>query len=356
MARLAHRSKILVLATLAAAAPACNLVSAAHSGLAEPARVSPSSSSSPSPSSRPEVRVIVTIPPLVGLVQSLAPAGVKVIGLMQPGQSEHGYEFVPSDMNALARSDMVVYIGMGLEPGIAKFMAKKADDRRRVVVLGEVLGLQKPGVAPEPHIHKAGEPEPGHDQHGDQKENADHAVTDVHIWLDPVLVRQSLPHISAALKKVVAAKGEPWTGAEKEIDQKLAAALQNVDALHERFKATLAPYKGRSIVTHHAAFGRLAERYDIKIAEVIRPFESAEPTPGQLEEVIKAIRAQNVKTIFVVPQFNASAAQRIAQAAHVRLGHLDPLGDGDWFKLMETNLAELVKGFADEVPAGAAPK
>lgn len=352
MARLAHRSKILVLATLAAAAPACNPVSAAHSGCAEPASVSPS----PSPSSRPEVRVIVTIPPLVGLVQSLAPAGVKVIGLMQPGQSEHGYEFRPSDMNALARSDMVVYIGMGLEPGIAKFMAKKADDRRRVVVLGEVLGLQKPGVAPEPHNHKANEAEEVHDHKHDKHIEHDRASIDVHIWLDPVLVRESLPHISAALQKVIASKGQAWAGAEIEIDQKLAAAQQKVDALHERFKTTLAPFKGRSIVTHHAAFGRLAERYDIKIAEVIRPFESAEPTPGQLEEVIKAIRAQNVKTIFVEPQFNAKAAQRIAEAAHVRLGHLDPLGDGDWFKLMESNLAELVKGFADEVPAGAAPK
>ncbi len=301
--------------------------------------------------SRSEIRIIVTIPPLVGLMQSIAPDGVKVTGLMQPGQSEHGYEFRPSDMNALAGCDVVAYVGMGLEPGIAKFLAKGSSDRRRVVVLGEVLGLQKPGDAPEPHDHKADEK--GH--HPDH-DHDDHAAPDVHIWLDPVLVRQCLPHLADAMKHAVARRGSEWSGADKEIDQKLEATLKRVDALHERFKSELAPFKGRSIVTHHAAFGRLAARYDIKIAEVIRQFESAEPTPGQLDEVIKAIHAQNVKTIFVEPQFNAKAAQRIAETAKVRLGHLDPLGDGDWFKLMETNLQELVKGLSDETPQGTSTK
>ncbi len=300
---------------------------------------------------RPEIRVIVTIPPLVGLVQSIAPEGVKVTGLMQPGQSEHGYEFRPSDMNALAGCDVVAYVGMGLEPGIAKFLAKGSSERRQVVVLGEVLGLQKPGDAPEPHDHKADEKGHHHDHDHD-----DHAAPDVHIWLDPVLVRQSLPHLADAMKHAVARRGSEWASAEKEIDQKVEATLKKIDALNERFKSELAPFKGRSIVTHHAAFGRLAARYDIKIAEVIRHFESAEPTPGQLDEVIKAIREQNVKTIFVEPQFNAKAAQRIAETAKVRLGHLDPLGDGDWFKLMETNLQELVKGLSDETPQGTSTK
>lgn len=301
--------------------------------------------------SRPEIRVIVTIPPLVGLMQSIAPEGVKVTGLMQPGQSEHGYEFKPSDMNALAACDVVAYVGMGLEPGVAKFLAKGSSDRRRVVVLGEVLGLQKPGDAPEPHDHKADEKGHHHDHDHD-----DHAGPDVHIWLDPVLVRQILPPLADAMKHAVAQRGTEWAGAEKEIDQKLEATLKKVDTLHEHFKSELAPFKGRSIVTHHAAFGRLAARYDIKIAEVIRHFESAEPTPGQLDEVIKAIREQNVKTIFVEPQFNAKAAQRIADTAKVRLGHLDPLGDGDWFKLMETNLHELVQGLSDQAPAGNTSK
>ena len=301
--------------------------------------------------SRSEIRVIVTIPPLVGLMQSIAPDGVKVTGLMQPGQSEHGYEFRPSDMKALGDCDVVAYVGMGLEPGVAKFLAKGSSERRRVVVLGEVLGLQKVDDSPKPHDHKADEKG---DHHG--HDHDEHEAPDVHIWLDPVLVRQCIPHLADAMKHAIARRGAEWAGADKEIDDKVAATLKMVDALHERFQVELAPFRGRSIVTHHAAFGRLAARYDIKIAEVIRHFESAEPTPGQLDEVIRAIREQNVKTIFVEPQFNAKAAQRIAETAKVRLGHLDPLGDGDWFKLMETNLQELVKGLSDTPPSENATK
>jgi hypothetical protein len=55
--------------------------------------------------------------------------------------------------------------------------------------------------------------------------------------------------------------------------------------------------------------------------------------------------------VFVEPQRNQAAPRRIAAAAKVRLGVLDPLGNGDWIGMMEANLAALVEGLGDEKAA-----
>ena len=83
---------------------------------------------------------------------------------------------------------------------------------------------------------------------------------------------------------------------------------------------------------------------------MIREFETSDPSPGDLAKVVEAIRTENVKTIFVEPQFNGVAAERIAKMSGVKVGHLDPLGDGDWFKMMKGNLDALVSGLSEGEP------
>ena len=300
----------------------------------------------PAPAAAPlkePLKIVVTIPPLVGIVKSIAPEGSTITGLMAPGQSEHGYEFRPSDLNNLAQADVAVLVGLGLEPAVQSFLTKQSSPNRQVVNLGLALNLEKPGEPAKPHTHDHDHDDHDHDEH----------ALDVHIWLDPILVNQSLPQIADALKKSAAQHGDTGPIASA-IDARLAATQARIKDLDEHIRAQLAPFKGQAIVTHHAAFARFAARYGLTIAQVIRPFESAEPTPAQMMQVLDAIKAQHVRVIFVEPQFNAKIAQHIADSAHVRLGTLDPLGDGDWFALMQHNADALAKGLAIDAPGAPA--
>lgn len=282
------------------------------------------------------LRVVVTVPPLEGLARRVAPADAQITALIPPGRSEHGHELTPSDLTALGRADVVVLVGLGLEPQVEAFLARHPQPRRRVVEFAQVAGLAQ---SADGHDHD-------HDGH-------DHGPVDPHLWLDPALVAKLVPAIADAMAAAMNdAGGAPEQAAR--IRQSGESVAQEVMAADVRWAQTLAPVKGRSIVTHHAAWSRLADRYGLKVAAVIRTVEGQEPTPGEVEAAVLAIRDEGASAVFVEPQFNPDLAQRIARQAGVQVGTLDPLGEGDWFQMMDRNVEELANLLGPTSPPPAA--
>jgi len=298
------------------------------------------------------VRVVVTVPPLKGLVEPLLPAGSTVTILMQPGRSEHGYEFTPADVAALADADLVVYVGMGLEGQLESILAKQDVPNRKVI---SFAGSMEP-VGAKPHDHA------GHDHaHDDHAHDHDHdhdhgdVNSDPHLWLDPVVVDAFLPSLSAAVLQACTPAGASMEGELPRVEAATKTLRSRVQDVNADWKRRLEPLKGRGIVTHHNAFARPAERYGFKVAAVIRELD-ADPSPADLAKVIDAIRAEKVGTIFIEPQYSAAAANKIRDMAGVKVATLDPLGDGDWFGMMQKNLDALVAGMSEQTaPAANTP-
>lgn len=273
------------------------------------------------------VRIVVTIAPLKGIIAPLLPRDAEITILLPPGRSEHGWEPRPSDLKAISRSDLFIMVGLGLETGVERLLPKMPGVQRKTIVFADAVNIE------------AGEESHSHPHDGDDDHEAAHAHgVDPHLWLDPVLVRRFAAAIVPRVKQacVDAGAAADVEGAATDLDARLAL-------VHQRHEQALAPLRGKSIVTHHAAFGRLAERYGLKVAEVIRPVEGVEPSPGQVAAVIDAVREAGVSAIFVEPQYGDRAAERIAAQAGVQVGRLDPLGQGDWFAMMQANLDELVE-------------
>jgi len=279
------------------------------------------------------LRVVVTVAPLSGLVRPLLPADAVVTTLIPPGRSEHGYELSPKDMADLAAADVVVYVGLGLDPQVESLLKKKQVPTRRVVSFSQVAGIDDPLAD-------------GHHDHDDH-EGHDHGSLDPHLWLDPELAAKLVPAVAAAAQAALMADGAAAADAVQKVRTSRDALLADIKALDAELRAKLAPLAGMSIVTHHAAWERFAGRYGLKVAAVIRTINDSEPSIGQMSDAVQAIKAQGVRAVFVEPQFNAAAAERVAKEAGVKLGTLDPLGDGDWFKLMRDNADALVRFLGD---------
>lgn len=295
------------------------------------------------------MRVVVTLSPLEGLVRPLLPENAAVRVLIPPGRSGHGYEPTVQDILALEQADVVVLVGMGLESSVDAALRKRPRPYRHEARLGVILGLEDShgGHGHDHHAHDANahDDHAHHDHvHGDH-DHGDHAhAVDPHVWLDPILVKQFLPEIARLIGVSIS---ESNLGDAAAVAPALASVLSRVDDVDAAYRRDLLPLSARAIITHHAAFGRLAERYGLRVVEVIRPVEGAEPTPANLAQVTDAISRERVRAIFVEPQFDARSAELIAQRAGVRLGTLDPLGTGDWFAMMEANLRSLVSNLSD---------
>lgn len=294
------------------------------------------------------IRVVTTIQPLRGLVEPmLTDAGLtaEIQTLIPPGVSEHGYEMPPSKLAALATADLVVLVGLGMEPQVEKFLKDRpraaGGKQRRIVFAAEAAGLQ-----PDPHGHD----HVHHDHDGDGACDHDHSV-DPHVWLDPVLAQKVVSAVAEELRKALNADADLarriWLAEERQ--------LQRLKDLHARFERTLAPATSRTIVVGHDAWGHLATRYRLTTV-AIKGLTATEPTPASLQAAAKAVREQGVSTVFLEPQLSDKAGRRIAEMTGASLAMLDPLGTGDYFAMMNANLEAIAKALGVTPVPNESPK
>lgn len=307
------------------------------------------------------LRIVVSIPPLAGLVRDLAPEGASVTTVVPPGASEHGYEPPPSAIAAIGRADLVVLVGMGLEPRIERALRDHPRPDRAELRFADAVGVG----SNHDHAHNGHDHAHHHHDHAHNDHNHDHAHHDhdhgpdcdhasgndnsggdPHLWLDPVLVAEFVPALRAAVADALERRSLLTDAEGARLDEAAANLTTRVNEIDRMYSMALAPYAGAAIVTHHDAFGRLAARYGLEIAAVIRLGEGSEPTPGAVASVARLVRERNVGAIFIEPQLSTGVAQRIADAAGVRTITLDPLGRGDWGAMMRANLAALFEGLA----------
>ncbi|MFG0306033.1 MAG: metal ABC transporter solute-binding protein, Zn/Mn family [Phycisphaerales bacterium JB040] len=263
------------------------------------------------------MRVVVSVPPLAGIVRPLLPEDAEVKILIGPGSTPHAYEMIPSDLSAIARADLVVGVGMGLDSRIIK-AAQISAEFARVVVFADAAGIESDGH--------------DHDHSGAGHDHADHAHTggDPHLWLDPSLAKMLQEAVAVAIE------AEPT---------RLASAMAELDDLDRSLSVRLNPVLGKSFVTHHDSLSRFAERYGFRIAASVRVLETVDPTPAELTEAARKIEEAGAVAILTEPQMPRGAAERLADMSGLTLATIDPLGRGDY--------AETLQGIADTLIAVA---
>ncbi len=285
------------------------------------------------------LRCVVSIAPLAGLVAPLIEAaspGARVEVLIPAGVSEHGYEPTPAQVAALARADLVVLVGLGLERAIERAARERPDFVGRAAVFAEVAG-----IAPTNPPHG---PAAGHDH---EAGDCDHGSTDPHLWLDPALAMKLVSHVyDMLLARLAEPHGSPCRAALRVAADQLVAELQTLDA---QYAAALAPHAGKPVVVAHDAWGFLARRYALEFVP-ISGLSAGEPTPGALANAVDVVKRRGLTSVYVQPQLSPAAVRRIAAATGTTVRTLDPLGTGDYFAFMRANLDALVAGFE---PRGA---
>ena len=239
--------------------------------------------------------VVASFYPLAWAAERIAGEGTEVVNLTPAGAEPHDLELSARDVERIRAARLVVYVGAGFQPAVEDAVSSR--DLPPLDVLGTSGG-------------------------------------DPHVWLDPV-------RFAAIVRSLGAALGRP--GAVKS----LAAEVLSLDS---EYRSGLASCERRTIVTSHAAFGRLAGRYGLEQLAIAGQAPESEPTPRELEGIVSDVRASGATTVFREPLASSRLAETVARETGARVAVLDPLegpsrsqlekGE-DYLSLMRANLVAL---------------
>jgi len=247
--------------------------------------------------------VIVSIAPQKYFVKRIGGESISVEVLLPAGKSPATFTPTPSSISKLAGANIFFRIGVGFENMIMPAVKSVAPDIM-VVDTRENISLRTMKTSP---------------VHGSHAHDAeDDGGKDPHIWMSPVLVKQQILTICNALCEVDPDRCEDFKDNYEEF-------IKDLDLLHEKLKISLEPLNGEQLFVFHPSFGYFADAYGLK--QVAVEIEGKSPKGRHLLDFIKMARQAGCRVVFVQPQFDRRAAQKIAEAIDGVVISLDPLAE-----------------------------
>jgi zinc transport system substrate-binding protein len=269
--------------------------------------------------------VFTSIAPQRYFVQQIGKDAVDVRVMVAPGADPHTYEPKPRQMAALSRAELYFAIGVPFEN---RWLRKIASTNSKMKVVHTDQGIDKIPITA-PHHDKEGEHQM-EDAHQHESEHASGGL-DPHIWLSPPLVKMQAHTIMSALVKV-----DPAHQAKYEANyQKF---VRQIDGLNNDLVDIFADKQGLRFMVFHPSWGYFARAYGLK--QVPIEIEGKDPKPSQLKKLIEHAREDDIKVIFVQPQFSTRSAGLIAKEINGQVAFADPLAE-DWLG----NLREVADKF-----------
>lgn len=259
-----------------------------------------------------EIQVVATIFPLADLVREIGGGQVSVLTLLPAGANPHTWEPTPGEMRRVARADLVVSVGAGLDDWVGKLVDAQRRKIRRVAI-AEGMPLLPGGCS---HAGESGHEAHDHDHvHPGAGEGGD-----PHVWLDPRLLRE---HAVGALEKALA---ELAPERASEFAERADRLRQQLAALETELATLLSPVRGKGYVAVHSAWQYFARRFGLREVAVIEPFPGREPSAREVVSVLARARREGVRVLVAEPQFNVKVAQQMARDLGGEALLLDPFG------------------------------
>ncbi|MEU8155544.1 metal ABC transporter substrate-binding protein [Micromonospora sp. NPDC048986] len=270
------------------------------------------------------VDVVAAFYPLQFLAERIGGDAVRVTNLAKPGAEPHDLELNPSQVGEVSDAELIVYL-KGFQPAVDDAVAQNGGDRAFDVTSVQPLLDASAG---------------GHDHEGEEGHAEESGGKDPHVWLDPNRLAGIGDQLAQRLGTADPDHAADYTA-------RAAALRADLTTLDGEFKHGLATCQRREIVTSHAAFGYLADRYQLDQVGITGLSPDVEPSPQRLAHVIEEAKEHQATTIFFETLVSPKVAETIAGQVGAKTAVLDPIeglaagSNGDYLSVMRTNLRTL---------------
>jgi zinc transport system substrate-binding protein len=269
-----------------------------------------------------KLEVTVSIVPQAYFIEKIAHDKVNVNVMVQPGFSPATYEPKTSQMKALSQSDVYFSIGVPFE---RVWLQRFKSANKNLAFVDTTKAIKKRSI--DKHRH---EDEHGHGHHHEEQKSLD-----PHVWLDPILVKQQAKTMYETLSRLD-------TNNAAFFKQNYEAFLQELDTLHDELQTLLATAKHKAFMVFHPSWGYFAQRFDLK--QIAVEVSGKEPKPNQLVELIHEAKENNIKTVFVAPEFSQKSAQVIAKSIDGSVFAISPVAK-NWDENLRFFAASIVQSY-----------
>jgi zinc transport system substrate-binding protein len=242
--------------------------------------------------------VFVSILPQSGIAKRLAGDAVDVRALVGEGQDPHSFSATPQQTIALGKASALLTTGMPFEEALIGRL------NGQIKIVDTLAGVK---------IREGEE----HDGEGDEHDHHDHEL-DPHVWLAPEALKAQAQNIASALMEIA-------PEARLQIVANMTTLAEELDVLQADLLIRMKPHSGRTLYVYHPAFGYFADAYRMWQESV--QIDGKTPTQKELIAFLKKAKEDEMKILFVQPQFDQKSADAIAKELGAKVESLDSLGE-----------------------------
>ena len=319
-----------------------------------------------------QLRVVVDIPPVHGIVDGVLGSNASITTLIGSGIDPHNYTMKPSHAAAVSKADLIVLIGEALTPSLAEKLPSLASNAK-IIELSEVPNVHlityedahddheddahhddehhdnhtdhNHDADHDDHIHKDHDEHDhsdahhddhdhdehhgdhkdheDHDDHADEKEHDehehdghDHSGVDPHMWLD-------IDNADVWAHAIAKSASELSPALTSDIDANLAAFKQALIGLKSEIQTlTAKPYS-----VSHDAFGYLEESFGIDHPQAVTNGMGLRPSPSDMANLRAQIEATPPACMIIDPNDHTALAYALADEYSIKTVEFSPLGE-----------------------------
>ncbi len=245
--------------------------------------------------------IVVTIPPLQGLVQEIVGDDYEVVCLLPMGASPETYSPTARQISMLADAEAVFTIGtLTFEQEIIQRIKNQNDN---IVTTAKGIELLT-GCG---HHHAVD----GQDEH--HAHNHHHSF-DPHVWLAP----NELGVIVDNIAHEIITQNPDSVKYVANYEQLKAKLEQRSKTYREvLINAT------RAFLIYHPALGYFAKEYDLE--QISLENEGKSPTPAALADVVDRVEREGLRAMFYQQEYPLDVVKPIAEILGVNLVQINPL-------------------------------
>jgi zinc/manganese transport system substrate-binding protein len=236
-----------------------------------------------------KLKVVTSFSILADITQQIAGDKLELHNLVGADADAHVYQPSTDDAKAVLAADLIIANGLGFEPWLARLIDSSEAPGKRIDASAGVLPLML-------------------DEEGQR-------VADPHAWQNLANAEIYVRNIANTLSQIDTANAEYYA-------YRSEAYISQIRVLLSEARRSLGqlPPAQRTIITSHDAFGYLGQAYGLNFIAPQGLSTEDEPSAAEVAALIRQIRTDGVRAVFVENIRDPRLIQQIAAEGGAKVG------------------------------------